>query len=165
MTRAALAALVATVVAVGGVAIVMVSRAGGDEQDKSFGHVTWDQPPRVFQVATLPRDRILTGRLRNDSLKEIVLKARGGDVKLVDAEGRPVEHTVLFADGYSRDIYPPRDGRVPPEADQERLGLRAKIKPGESRPITLSWRVRRAGRVPVRMEFPGGVLSLPKQRN
>lgn len=162
MTRSALAGIVG-VVAVAFVAIAVVAGRSGDGQEKGYGRVTWERRPLVFKVKTLPRDRILSGRLRNDSLKEVDLTARK-DLELLDRRGRPVAHTAIFAEGYSRDIYPPRDRRLLPDSDQVRLGYKAKLKPGQSRPITLAWRVPSADRAPVRVRLPGGVLALPKGR-
>ncbi len=162
MTRTTLAAVVAVVAAALVVTVVVVARSGHDG-DKGFGRVTWERKPTVFKVKTLPRDRILSGRLRNDSLKEVDLSARK-DIELLDRRGRPVVHTAIFAEGYSRDIYPPRDRRVVPDSDQVRLGYKAKLKPGQSRPITLAWRVPSADRAPVRVQLPGGVLALPDAR-
>lgn len=159
MTRTALAGAVA-LVAVGVVVAVVVFSRSSDEGSKGYGRVTWERKPMVFRVKTLPRDRILSGRLRNDSFKEVDLMARR-DIKLVDRRGRPVVHTAIFAEGYSRDIYPPRDRRQLPESDQVRLGYKAKLKPGQSRPITLAWRVASADRAPVGVRLPGGVLRLP----
>ena len=70
---------------------------------------------------TLPRDRILSGDLRNDTLKEVDLTA-AKDVELLDRRGRSVAHTTIFTEGFSRDIYPPRYRRKVPLQDQLRLG-------------------------------------------
>lgn len=162
MSRAALAAAVAVIVLVAGTVLVLATSGspGGYGGGKSYGRVTWAEKPKVYRFKTIPDDRVLSGRLRNDSFKEVDLVARR-DVKLVDAAGRAVEHAATFTPGYGRDIYPPRYLRQIPEADQLRLGIKAKIKPGKTAPFTLTWRVRRGGRPPTRIELPGGVLSVP----
>jgi hypothetical protein len=114
----------------------------------------------VIKPKTLPRDRILTADVRNDTLKEVELRANR-DVKLLDRRGRPVTHTTIFTEGFTRDIYPPRYLRKVPKQDQLRLGLLAKIKPGESVPITVAWRVRSRDRDVVRLQTPAGVLGVP----
>ena len=167
MSRAALAAIVGVLAVAGVVAAVALgggSDSGGDDGGQASsgggGKLAWEGRPQVITPETLPRDRILTADLRNDTLKEVELRA-AKDVKLLDRQGRPVEHTTIFTEGFSRDIYPPRYQRKVPLQDQLRLGLRAKIKPGETVPITAAWRVRsRAGDV-VRMQTPAGVLGVP----
>lgn len=118
-------------------------------------------PPKVYTPDTLPNDRILSGQVRNDSLRGVQLTAKS-DLKLVDKSGRDVTHTALFAAGYSRDIYPPRDRHQLPEKDAERLGYKAKLRPGDSRPLTVSWRQGHGRRTPVRIELPSNSLDLPK---
>ncbi len=63
--------------------------AAGCAARAETGSLRWERPPRVIRPPTLPRDRILTGRLRNDGLQPIDLRAR--DVRLVDVSGRPVD--------------------------------------------------------------------------
>lgn len=126
-----------------------------------LGKLVWDVPPKVYTPDTLPDDRILSGQLRNDSLRDVQLTAKT-DLKLVDRSGRDVTHTALFAAGYSRDIYPPRDRHKLLERDAERLGYKAKLRPGASKPITVSWRVGHGRPTPVRIELPSNSLDLPK---
>jgi len=165
VSRAALAAIVAVLAVAGVVAAVAVG--GGSESDDAGqatpgggGKLAWEGRPDVITPKTLPRDRILTADLRNDTLKEVDLNA-AKDVKLLDRRGRTVAHTTIFTEGFSRDVYPPRYRRKVPLQDQLRLGLRAKIKPGESVPITVSWRVPSRDRAAVRLQTPAGVLGVP----
>ena len=161
MSRAGLAVAVAVVAAA---ALVLALGGGGDEDEPrqpggtGFGRLAWDSEPVVFVPRTLPRDRILTGRLRNDSLREVELVA-ADDIELRDRAGRPVQHTATFAQGFGRDIYPPRFQRELSEADELRLGRRARIRPGATKSLTLAWRAR--GRRAVRIELPGGALRVP----
>ena len=46
--------------------------------------------------------------------------------------------------------------------ERRRLGQIATIKPGQSVPLTLSWRVPEGGSEPVEARFDGGTLSLPR---
>ena len=123
------------------------------------GSVRWDAPPEIGTPKLLPDDRVLAGAIRNDSPH--LLELSDEDVKLLDAQGRPVFHTIRFSAGFGRDIYPPRYGRKIPEKDRIRLGYQAQVAPGEARPVTIAWRVKDPSRAPVRVELPGGVLSLP----
>lgn len=134
--------------------------SGGREASAGFGKLVWEDPPKVYTPKTLPHDRILAGRVKNDSLRKVELVAHK-DVKLVDASGRSVPHTAIFIDGFTRDIYPPRSRRRLPEQDQLRLGYRARLEPGDARPLTVAWRVKDPKRAPVRIDLPGGILKLP----
>ena len=166
MSRAALAAIVAVLrwrawwpqwPWAGGRTPATAARIAGSS---GGGKLAWEGRPEVVTPKTLPRDRILTADLRNDTLKEVDLRA-DQDVKLLDRTGRQVVHTTIFIEGFGRDIYPPRYRRKIPLQDQLRLGLRAKIKPGESVPITAPWRVRSGGGDVVRLQTPAGVLGAP----
>ena len=84
------------------------------------------------------------------------------EVKLLDGEGRPVFAATRFSNGFGRDIYPPRYGRNLPEADRVRLGLRTKLRPGGSTPVTIAWRVRDPARAAVRLELGEGELEIPR---
>jgi len=166
VSRAALAAIVGVLAVAGVVAAVALgggSDSGGQDgggASSGGGKLAWEGRPQVITPKTLPRDRILTADLRNDTLKEVELRA-DRDVKLLDRRGRPVVHTTIFTEGFSRDIYPPRYQRKVPLQDQLRLGLRAKIKPGQVVPITAAWRVRSRGGDVVRLQTPAGVLGVP----
>lgn len=161
MSRAALAAMVGLLAVAGVVAAVALGRGSeADDRGSGGGRLAWEGTPQVFTPKTLPRDRILTADLRNDTLKEIDVKA-SRDVELLDRRGRSVQHTAIFTEGFSRDIYPPRYRRTIPLQDQLRLGLRAKIKPGEIVPVTVAWRVPSPDRAVVRMRMPGGELRVP----
>jgi hypothetical protein len=152
---------------------VVAAAVGGCSSDRSvtrgnerssaagLGKLVWDVPPRVFTPDTLPNDRILSGQVRNDSLRDVRLTAKS-DLKLVDRSGRDVRHTALFTAGYSRDIYPPRDRHRLLEKDAERLGYKAKLRPGDSKPLTVSWREGRGRPTPVRIELPSNSLDVPK---
>lgn len=161
MSRAALAGAVAVAAA----AALALALACGDSDEPAkerggFGRLVWSSPPTVFTPRRLPDDRILVGRLKNDSLRQVELRA-AEDVELLDRAGRPIQHTVVFSQSFGRDIYPPRFGARPPEEDQLRLGLRAKLEPGATRPITVAWRERKRARRAVRLELPGGTLRVP----
>ena len=163
MSRAALAAIVGLVAVAGVVAAVAL---GGSRDDGSGaeagggGRLAWAATPEVVTPERLPRDRVLVGDVRNDTLKEVDVRA-AQDVRLVDRRGRAVPHTTIFTEGFARDIYPPRYRRQVPLQDQLRLGLRAKIKPGDTVPITVAWRVGRGGTDATTLRLPGGDLKVP----
>jgi hypothetical protein len=47
-----------------------------------------------------------------------------------------------------------------PQKERRRLGLEALIEPGEVVPLTVSWRIPRDGRKPVRIDYGPGSLAL-----
>jgi hypothetical protein len=148
-TAAAAAAIVAVVTAAG---------CGQAAADRGRSAVAWDGVPLVAQHPEIPGDRIATGKLRNNSGVELRLEA--ADAKVVDARGRPLPATVIFAAGVSHSLYPPRDApRETPRKQQERLGFAATIKPGASVPVTAAWHT--ADGVAARIELGAGSLELP----
>lgn len=118
----------------------------------------WETPPTITTPDTLPNDRVLAGVVKNDS--SVAFAVDRDAVKLVDRSGRPVFAATRFSNGFGRDIYPPRYGRNLPEADRLRLGLRTKVPPGGSTPVTIAWRVKDPSRAPVRVEFGAEKLDI-----
>jgi hypothetical protein len=146
---AAALAMAALVTAVG------CGRANADRQPSA---VAWDGMPLVAQHPELPGDRIATGRLRNSSDEELRLEAT--DAKLVDASGKGLRATVIFAAGVTHSLYPPRDApRETPRKQQERLGFAATLAPGASVPVTVAWHA--SDGVATRIELGPGSLELP----
>jgi hypothetical protein len=146
---AAALAMAALVTAVG------CGRANADRQPSA---VAWDGVPLVAQHPELPGDRIATGRLRNSSAEELRLEA--ADARLVDASGKGLRATVIFAAGVTHSLYPPRDApRETPRKQQERLGFAATIAPGASVPVTVAWHA--SDGVATRIELGPGSLELP----
>jgi hypothetical protein len=148
-TAAALAAI-ATVVTVG---------CGGGEGD--VGGLVWTRAPRVFRAPDLPRDRILTGIVRNDSLRTIAVEAR--DVRVVDAGGDELRSDTTFVRGYLHGLYPPM--RPPPgglpEAERLRVGHAVKLRPGEATRLSVAWRLPNAAARAARIEWGAGSLAVP----
>ncbi len=85
-----------------------------------------------------------------------IFRRRGGKRLVVCKSDSRI---ATFARGFGRDIYPPRFQRQLSEADELRLGRRARIRPGAAKSLTIAWRER--GRRAVRIELPGGTLRVP----
>ena len=87
-------------------------------------------PPGARRQQTLPRDRVLVGTVRNDSLRRLTLEAK--DVRAVDEDGAALKGDATFIRGYVHPLYPPT--RPPagglPESELERLGRRVRLEPG-----------------------------------
>ena len=155
-----------TLLLAGGTLLVVLAIAafalrddGGTEQGS--GDLAWAGSPRVFIPARLPRDRVLSARLRNDSLRRIRLNAE--DFRLEDGRGREVAATAVFLDSFVHGLYPPtRQPREGPESELRRTGRLAVIAPGESVPLTVAWRQGAGAAAPVRLDYGRGYLPLPR---
>jgi hypothetical protein len=132
---------------------------GGD--DGGGRDLVWEKDPKVRTPPNLPSDRILSGKLKNDSLRRIDL--RPGDLRLLDEDGRRVDGSVTFTQAFIHGLFPPT--RTPeggePEAELRRTGRLARIDPGKSVPVTISWRVPPSGEKPVRVDYGAGSLPIP----
>ncbi|MEX2196514.1 MAG: hypothetical protein WD844_14610 [Thermoleophilaceae bacterium] len=134
---------------------------GGDDRDAAAGDLVWTKDPLVFAPETLPDDRVLSGELRNDSLRRVELAAE--DLRLVSADGDEVDGSAVFLDTYAHQLFPPTrepEGGIP-EQELLRLGVKARIEPGETAPLTISWRQPSGAERPVRVDTGLGSLPVP----
>jgi len=121
----------------------------------------WEGEPRVIRVDGLPRDRILSGRVRNTALRAVDVTV--DRIEVVDARGRRVKSSARFLNALTHGLYPPAQQVKPPgKFERTRLGEIATLKPGQSLPLTLSWRVAPGGSAPTQVRFGGGSLALPR---
>ena len=152
MTRA-LAGCAAAVLALG------AAGCGGNEEGDGTGALRWTQEPRVATPPTLPDERVLTGRVTNDSLEPLELEA--ADLRLVDSDGDRVPGQVAFLTGYVIPPEPRNRGPVElPDRERRRLGQIVRIEPGKAAPVSMAWRIE-GGREPVRVEYGDASLALP----
>jgi hypothetical protein len=150
--RRLVAALVAA--ALTGAAYVAVSSAGADRA----GPLAWSGDGEVFTHPTLPGDRVLTAKLRNDGLHP--LRVDIGDVRLVDSAGREVMSTPVFLQTFGKSLW--AAGRGPqqvPDTELQRTGRIAVLRPGEEVPLTIAWRAKDGGAA--RVDYGRGWLTLP----
>jgi hypothetical protein len=144
-------------------AAISIAAAGcGSSEGKRNVSLVWKSPPKLFVPSDLPRDRIVQGVIENKSLKQkATLKA--SDIKLLDADGRRIDGVATFIAGYAHSLYPadlkPKGSY--PEAEQLRIGLLAKLKAGQSSPLTVSWHDPPGPRTAVRIDYGSGTLPLP----
>jgi hypothetical protein len=152
----------AVVVAVA-LAAATVPACGSDEGETSGAKLEWEKPAELYAPKTLPKDRILFGRIRNASSETITLKST--EVRLTTVDGKRVEGDGRFVESFVHgnvpvDIQP---GPEQPEPSRLRLGYEAQIEPGESVPLTIAWRTGRDIADPVVVAFGDGTrLEIPR---
>jgi hypothetical protein len=122
------------------------------------GPLAWSGDGEVFTHPTLPGDRVLTATLRNDGMHP--LRVDIGDVRLLEADGRPVDATPVFLQAFGKSLW--AAGRGPeqvPDTELQRTGRIAVLRPGEEVPLTIAWHAKDGD--PVRVDYGRGWLSLP----
>ena len=141
-------------------AVVAVTSSGRAGAADGSGSLRWEGQPTVVSPPSLPDDLIVSGMVRNDSLRELRLTA--SKVKLLDEAGHQIHGVTVFLNAYLHGLYPPSRGPFPrPAAEQERIGLTARVKPGKTLPFTVAWRLPRGADVPVRIDYGLGWLPVP----
>jgi hypothetical protein len=133
----------------------------GGGGDVATGDLVWDGKPRVVRQASLPRDRVLVGFVRNDSLRRVTIDAK--DVYAVDADGKRLRGQATFIRSYIHPLFPPTrppEGGLP-DSERIRLGQVAQLEPGKRTHLTVAWRLRRGGKPAVRVEYGFGSLPIP----
>lgn len=151
---AALAALAGAAV----LAAVLLFTGGADG---GTGKLAWATKPQVFKSGK-PTDRVLTARIENASVRDVSLDV--DDARILDAEGDELQATVSFLEAFAHGLWSWSQAPAKlTDFERRRLGQIATIKPGETLPLALSWRVPKGGDRPVRVDFGDGVtLALPK---
>jgi hypothetical protein len=154
-------AIAATVLLLAGVGGLLLAgdRDGATQAATGTAQLQWKAKPSLILVPELPRDRILTGSIRNASLRAVDLESER--VQILDAAGHRLKATALFAQGFSHGLYPWSMHVNGSKFERRRTGKIATIKPGQDVPLTLSWRVASGGSEPVEVRFDGGRLALP----
>jgi hypothetical protein len=147
--------LVAALAAAALATTAFVALSGGDGRAGPLG---WSGDGDVFTHPTLPGDRVLTAKLRNDGLHPLRIDI--GDVRLLDADGRAVESTPVFLQAFGKSLW--AAGRGPaqvPDTELQRTGRIAVLRPGEEVPLTIAWHDKDGD--PVRVDYGRGWLALP----
>jgi hypothetical protein len=156
------AAQAAALTKIAALVFAAAAMAGCGSTSSSAPAISWEGKPIVVRQAELPDDTIVSGTLRNGSARTLDLEA--ADVKVVTAQGAPVQSTARFTTGVTHQLYPPREGphEKEPAFLRERLGETATVKPGGTTPFVVSWRVSSEEPQPVKVELgEEGSLPLP----
>jgi hypothetical protein len=152
--------VVLLLVGVGGLLLLGNGDPGAKRAAAGSARLQWKEKPTLILVPSLPRDRILTGELRNASLRSVDLDT--DRVRILDARGHRLRSTALFSQHFSHGLYPWSWHVKGGKFERTRTGKIATIKPGQAVPLTLSWRVPDGGSEPVEVRFDGGSLALPR---
>jgi hypothetical protein len=112
--------------------------SGGVVGGTGQGPLKWAEEPLMFTPDTLPGDRVLTGYLRNDS----------------------VRRAPVFLNTFGKSLWSP--GRGPsqlPDSELVRTGRIAFLQPGEQVPFTVAWHA--ADGEPMVVDYGAGSLRMP----
>jgi len=152
------AALVLAIALAGAISAAMLVNKGHREAGGADLH--WAGQPALVPARGLPDDAIATGRIRNDTPREVDLMA--ADLVVVDDRGRRWRTSGRFMQGFAHGLWPPSQKvAVGSDAERERIGEIAKLDPGESAPLTVAWSKPPGAGRPVRIELGGRTLSIP----
>jgi hypothetical protein len=140
--------------ALAAVAVFALSSLGGER----VGPLDWSGDAEVFTHPTLPGDRVLSARLRNDGIHP--LRVDIADVRLLDGDGREVASSPVFLQAFGKSLWSAGRGPVQePDTELQRTGRIALLGPGEEVPLTVAWHARDGE--PVRVDYGRGSLTLP----
>jgi hypothetical protein len=155
-SRQRLAAVTAFAVAAAVAALVLMAgpASGGDDR-----LLAWKGERTVIQSGP-PTDHILGGVIRNDSLRDLDLRAE--DVRILGPGGEELRSTARFSHAFAHGLYAwsqrPKDIG---DFERRRLGEIVTLKPGQATPLTLSWRIPPGADAPRTVDFGSAALALP----
>jgi hypothetical protein len=141
------------------VAVLAAALAGcGGGTTGGRGPLTWAEEPTLFTPETLPGDRILTGTLRNDSVRRVRVDLP--DVRVLARNGDRVAAAPVFLDTFGKSLWPgDRSPSQLPESELLRTGRIAFLRPGESVPFTVAWHA--SDGTPEVVDYGEGQLRVP----
>jgi hypothetical protein len=161
--RGALAALLAALALGAGLLVVSVA-SGGDGAGDDTGPLRWSGRVVSFTHPTLPTDHVVSGRLRDTSMRSLRVVARK-DIRVVDGHGRDLPASAVFTQTFGHGLFDPT--RLPearlPERELMRIGDVGRFQPGDELPVTVSWRVEPGAARAARIVYPGGSLAIPAE--
>ena len=140
--------------------LAFLAGCGGGEvgAGDGSGPLRWAGKPTLFTPDTLPGDRILTGRLRNQSVRRV--RVQLSDVRVLARDGSRVAAQPIFLDTFGKSLWPAGRGpEVMPDTELLRTGRIAFLRPGEEVPITVAWHAA-AGR-PAVVDYGSGMIPVP----
>ena len=142
-------------------AVALLSGCGGGAKHVSgtgSGPLRWASEPLLFAPETLPGDRILTGTLRNDSVRRI--RVNLPDVRVLARNGKRVKATPIFLATFGKSLWSPGRGPdVMPDSELLRTGRIAFLRPGQTVPFTVAWHIKDG--TPAVVDYGQGLLRVP----
>jgi hypothetical protein len=132
--------------------------SGGVVGGTGQGPLKWAEEPLMFTPDTLPGDRVLTGYLRNDSVRRV--RVNLPDVRVLARNGDVVKASPVFLNTFGKSLWSP--GRGPsqlPDSELVRTGRIAFLQPGEQVPFTVAWHA--ADGEPMVVDYGAGSLRMP----
>jgi hypothetical protein len=148
-------------VLIAAVAAVAPVACGGGGDDGGNGDLVWVGKPTLTRPASLPRDRVLNGFIRNDGLRRVTIEAK--NVRAVDRSGNALKGNATFIRGYIHPLYPPT--RPPagglPDSERIRLGQVVRLEPGKRTHLSVAWRLSPGAEPPERIDYGFGWLPIP----
>jgi hypothetical protein len=143
-------------------ALLGLGGCGSAGKAASSGPLDWKSAPILEKAAaSLPDDYILVGTVRNVSVRE-ELKLDSSQLGVRDASGKTLRAFGIFTQTFAHGLYGVAEapnGPVP--ADRRRLGYTVTLKPGQSAPLTVAYRIVKGTKTPLQVQYPGGHLSVP----
>ena len=142
------------------VAALLVGCGGSDGKvsGQGSGPLKWAEEPLLFTPDTLPGDRILTGYLRNDSVRRV--RVNLPDVHALARNGDRVAASPIFLNTFGKNLWSPGRGPdVMPDSELVRTGRIAFLRPGQKIPFTVAWHVKDG--TPVVVDYGAGSVRVP----
>ncbi len=154
--RIRLAAAAAIFVAVAVTATVLLTGSSSGDA----GKLSWKGEVQVF-ASGVPTDEILYTQVENTSLRDVDLDVE--EVEVYGADGKPVRASARFLAAFAHGIFPWSQKPDPlGDFERRRLGEVATIKPGQSVPLTLAWRLPEGAERPARVDLGPADLEIPR---
>jgi hypothetical protein len=162
MRRRLLGAVGAALVLGGTVLVLALASDGAGASADDSGPLRWSGEVVAFAHPTLPTDHVVSGTLRDVSMRPVRIVARD-DIRVVDAHGRELPTSAVFTQTFGHGLFDPT--RLPearlPERELMRIGDVGRFTPGDELPVTISWRQAPGAEPAARIEYPGGTLAVP----
>jgi hypothetical protein len=145
-------------------ATMALAGCGGGGAGVRRGDLVWAQPPLEFVPQGLASDRVVVGRVRNDSLRPLRLVAARLLVR--DDTGRTLRSSVGFTTTYAHGLFGAfQQPSALPTEELVRLGRVVELRPGETAPFYVAWRMPASAQGPVHVDYGAADLTLPARRS
>ncbi|MGI9184989.1 MAG: hypothetical protein ACR2GZ_08495 [Solirubrobacteraceae bacterium] len=122
--------------------------------------LVWIQAPQVFAPRDLPRDRIVIGRIRNQSHRTLRLAAAA--LRVRDSRGHVLRSSAGFTASYAHGLFGAfQQPSAEPLRELVRLGRIVILDPGATSPVFAAWQLSSGSHAPVSLDYGHGRLAIP----